>query len=454
MKVAKSYEITDAKISFVSLVDKAANKKQFLITKAEKGTANFTTYGRILKVDTQHHYVTGIVYEPMAEDSHGNFMTEEEIIKAAYWFAKNGDKIDLQHSFEKLSDAFVVETWVNKSDTVIEGEEIKKGTWLLTVEISDPDVWDQIQKGELTGFSMGGVGKYSDQDVDIAGIEKGGQSSMRDKNTAGQADAQKEQKGIFKKLAEMFGLDVVEKGAMLDNYSASIKSTRFWTAFYTLEDLLYRYNWTTDRWEYEKDERVIKEALEEFSAIITEVLTEQSIIKALATDKPVRKAGKKMSAANKTKLDEIAQSLADFSAQFNEEEDESVEKNAKEETEVKPEDIQKMIQDEIKKALETAAPAPAPAAPVVKAEDTKEKAPAAPLTKEDVAFIIAAEIKKALADEESGEENDEAPLTKEDVAEVVRKELAAVLKAKGVASNLNDTGQVQKSEQHYLHGIL
>ena len=33
-KIAKAYAITDAKISFVSLVNKAANKKQFLITKS------------------------------------------------------------------------------------------------------------------------------------------------------------------------------------------------------------------------------------------------------------------------------------------------------------------------------------------------------------------------------------------------------------------------------------
>ncbi len=40
-KIEKAYAITDAKISFVSLVDKAANKKQFLITKAEHGSASF-----------------------------------------------------------------------------------------------------------------------------------------------------------------------------------------------------------------------------------------------------------------------------------------------------------------------------------------------------------------------------------------------------------------------------
>ena len=48
-RIAKAYAITDAKISFVSLVNKAANKKQFLITKSENGAANFATFGRILK---------------------------------------------------------------------------------------------------------------------------------------------------------------------------------------------------------------------------------------------------------------------------------------------------------------------------------------------------------------------------------------------------------------------
>ena len=50
--VQKAYAITDAKISFVSLVDKAANKRKFLITKAENGEASFVTYGRIIKADT------------------------------------------------------------------------------------------------------------------------------------------------------------------------------------------------------------------------------------------------------------------------------------------------------------------------------------------------------------------------------------------------------------------
>ena len=152
MNISKAYEITDAKIKFVSLVDKAANLKKFLITKAEAGKATFSTYGRIVKADAANHFVTGVVYEPLTEDAHGNFMTEEEITKAAYYFAKNGGDVDLQHSFEPLDGAEVVESWIAKADFQIGDETVQKGTWLMTMEIDNQQIWDAIEKGEITGF--------------------------------------------------------------------------------------------------------------------------------------------------------------------------------------------------------------------------------------------------------------------------------------------------------------
>lgn len=453
LKIKKSYEITDAKISFVSLVDKAANKKQFLITKAEKGVADFSTYGRILKVDDEHHYITGVVYEPLVKDSHDNFMTEEEIIKTAYWFAKNGDKVDLQHSFEELDDAVVVESWVTKSDETIEDEEIKKGTWLMTVEISDSDIWDKIQKKEITGFSMGGVGKYSDVDVDLDNIEKNiEKGDVKGMNT------DTEKKGIFKKLAETLGFDVVEKGAMSEEYNRKQRSSSFWNAMGTLEDLLCRGHWDyyTDRYvyDYENDETAIKEALTEFSEIVTQILTEESITKALsmADSSSIKKAGKKMSTTNKTKLDEIVQSLNDFTSQFAENEEEEVQKSQikKEEVEVKPEEIKTLIQEEIKKAMN---PEPKKEEEVVKATEKKEEM----VTKADIQEIIAAEIKKALGedDEEEVIEKEDDKLTKDTIAEVIRKELSTALQSRGVATNLNGENEtVKKSENHYLHGFL
>ena len=196
--ITKAYAISDAKISFVSLVDKAANKKQFLITKAAgEGKKNFVTKGRIIKADTDSHFVTGIVYEPMVEDSQGNYMTEEEITKAAYWFAKNANSVDLQHCFVKCEDVSVVESYIAKCDMEIEGQAVKKGTWLMTVEVTNDDIWDAVQKGEITGFSMGGVGVYSEEDVDLSNVEKSD-----------------EPKGLLKKLVKALGFEVVEKGAV------------------------------------------------------------------------------------------------------------------------------------------------------------------------------------------------------------------------------------------------
>jgi len=279
LNVLKAYAISDAKIQFVSLVDKAANKRRFIITKAEDGEASFQVYGRIVKTDSKHHYVTGIVYEPMVEDSDGNYMTEEEITKAAYWFAKNGDKVDLQHSFETLENAKVVETWIAKADFSIGDEKVKKGSWLITVEISDNEIWDKIEKGEITGFSMGGVGKYSDKDVDLSAIEK------QKINTG-------ENKSIFKKLASAFGFDIVEKGAVADKFKSKTQSTLFWNAWYSLQETLSHYDWTTDKQEFETDEDTIREALQEFSEIVIDVLAEKSVTKALTVDLPVEKAGK------------------------------------------------------------------------------------------------------------------------------------------------------------------
>ena len=49
--IKKAYAISDAKIQFVSLVGKAANKRKFIITKSETepDKAQFTSEGRIIK---------------------------------------------------------------------------------------------------------------------------------------------------------------------------------------------------------------------------------------------------------------------------------------------------------------------------------------------------------------------------------------------------------------------
>lgn len=459
-KVQKAIEISDAKIQFMSLVDKAANKRQFLVTKQEGGQAQFATTARIVKVDDATHYITGIAYEPLAEDAHGNFMTEPEIRKAAYWFAKNGDKVDIQHSFEKAEGLSVVENYVAPCDMTIGETPVVKGTWIITVECANDEVWQAVQKGELTGFSMGGVGKYSEQDVPLNDVTK---------------TAEAEERGFFKKLAKFFGFEVVEKGEVLDRYNESARNSAFWNAVYALEDvLLYHYEYRDGVYTNTVSPDKVHEALADFNRILTDVMTLSGDAVVKAVELPVCKAGKKMSGANKAKLDEICQALSDFKTAFDEDPEEKEEEDTtkkKEDNNMTKAEIQAEVNAAVVKALTEAGvikagpapqatPAPQPAAPVKKATE-----PAAPAeqAKEgvDVEAMVAkaaeAAVKKTLIEagliEEEADPN--APVTKGEVQQIVTDALAPMLKAFSLPQNLNNEGQVAKSDgEHYLHGLL
>jgi len=459
-KVQKAIEISDAKIQFMSLVDKAANKRQFLVTKQEGGQAQFATTARIVKVDDATHYITGIAYEPLAEDAHGNFMTEPEIRKAAYWFAKNGDKVDIQHSFEKAEGLSVVENYVAPCDMTIGETPVVKGTWIITVECANDEVWQAVQKGELTGFSMGGVGKYSEQDVPLNDVTK---------------TAEAEERGFFKKLAKFFGFEVVEKGEVLDRYNESARNSAFWNAVYALEDvLLYHYEYRDGVYTNTVSPDKVHEALADFNRILTDVMTLSGDAVVKAVELPVCKAGKKMSSANKAKLDEICQALSDFKTAFDEDPEEKEEEDTtkkKEDNNMTKAEIQAEVNAAVVKALTEAGvikagpapqatPAPQPAAPVKKATE-----PAAPAeqAKEgvDVEAMVAkaaeAAVKKTLIEagliEEEADPN--APVTKGEVQQIVTDALAPMLKAFSLPQNLNNEGQVAKSDgEHYLHGLL
>lgn len=449
-RIAKAYEMTDAKITFVSLVDKAANKKRFLITKAGDGNAQFLTYGRILKADKEAHYITGVVYEPMVEDTQGNYMTEDEITKAAHWFAKNGSNVDLQHSFEPLEGAAVVESSVAKCDFEIDGEPIRKGTWLMTVEVTDPAVFEAVEKGEITGFSMGGVGQYSQEDVDIA---KAG--TLTDAKS-------KEGKGILKRLAGMFGMDVVEKGAVKDSYIGRITSENFWQAFYALQDVLFRWSWHDDRYMPESDPVAIQEALADFNEIVTELLADPGTV-AKSVD-GIRKAGKKLSAANRDTLKGIHESLGEFLSKFEDEEEEGMEMTKAEMQEIvkaavaecmgNPPIGQKtgagssITKNDIVEAVRQ----------VVAGEASPQGAQASSgstVTKADVQGMIEAAIRKATGEEDTDGQGERRESLEEAITKAVSVAMEPFMKQAGFPTNLNN-GDVQKAaeEMHYLHGII
>lgn len=424
--IERAYEITDAKITFVSLVDAAANKKTFLITKAKDGQAEIKLTGKILRQDQEKHLVTGVVYAPMEEDTWGTFMNAEEIEKAAHWFMRNGSRnSDIQHSFEPNRDCSVVESWIARSDEEMGGETVKAGTWLMTVEIADSDIWGKITRGEITGLSMGGVGTYSEEDTDLDTIEK--------------SDAA-EKRGLLTRLAEFLGMSPIERGEMADMYAERRKTSAFWEAFSSLEDTLRKYDYREDKYIYETDEGKIRDALTDFEAILHNILTsEQPIAMSVMGPATIEKSKKEDTEVTKEQLEEAINRAAELA-------------------------VEKLTKAEGESAEATAATeTPAETAEAPAAEATPEQTPEgesndggesadAPITRADIEKMIADAIEKAAAPKEDA-------LTPETVTDMVNraveKAVEPVLKHVGTPGNLNGDSVERSSEgQHYLHGIL
>ena len=463
-KIEKAHALSDAKIQFVSLVDKAANKRQFLITKAEGDSASFQSYGRIVKADSSTHEVTGIVYEPMAEDTDGEYMTAEEIEKAAHWYMKNSGSVDIQHCFVKAENIHVVESHIAKCDEDYDGTTVKKGTWVMTAEIEDDAVWDSIQKGEITGFSMGGIATRSDEDVDLNAaedVEKAEDSGEAPDSLFGR---------ITKAIKDVFNSekrqDKVEKGEMADRFNAQAKEKNLSTAWYALRDTFegYQYDESTGSWGwgYTADESKIREALTDFNAIVTKILTSDNIIGEIekaAKEAPIQKAGKSLSSKNYNALKTICGNLQSFLAEFEDGSDDAeagdagddgagVEKSdhdKKEVIEMTKSEVESLVTEVVKAQLE---PITAQIAEITKAEqpetqETKE------VTKDEAddpkADEVTTDVVKSVVTEALTEAL--APITQQ---------IDAIKKSRALPSNLNGgpDSEVNKSEVHYLHGIL
>ena len=246
----------------------------------------------------------------------------------------------------------------------------------------------------------------------------------------------------------------------------------FWNAMNTLEEVLYSYDNITGRWRYETDEGRVRECLEDFNQIITSILTgKESITKAIQTERPVEKAGKKLSGKNKETLNGIYESLGTFLKEFDDPEDTSdpekgdgkteekgkKSKTDKEEKEVTKQELEQVVSAAIAKAMgdekqQDGAQAAQGGAGTVEKAEGKDNPATAEITAETVEKMVEAAIKKAL---EPQHETVTAEQVEAMITAAVEKAVTPVLKSRGLPSNL-DGSNVEKAagEEHYLHGIL
>lgn len=146
----------------------------------------------------EKRYTLGIVYEPGVIDLQDDFTTEEEIEKACWEFSKlmqgrttltkmglklldavfkaaregksvrldvtevadtiekSGVGLGSMHEYWSDELGTIVENYIAPVDFVIDGQQVKKGTWLMGIQWA-PEYFEKVKKGEINGLSMGGT---------------------------------------------------------------------------------------------------------------------------------------------------------------------------------------------------------------------------------------------------------------------------------------------------------
>lgn len=95
-------------------------------------------------------------------DATGDYTSLDEIRKAKESFNK---QLAAQRKLANLwhiypTDVFTpIESYIAPADMVIGDKAVKKGTWLVQLQINDDQTWELVKSGEINGISIGAVAK-------------------------------------------------------------------------------------------------------------------------------------------------------------------------------------------------------------------------------------------------------------------------------------------------------
>lgn len=115
--------------------------------------------------DEELRLVYAEVYAPNVPDSSGDYMTVEEVRKAAYDFVRKGRlaNVDVQHDNKTTEGVQIVESFISREDD----KTFLPNSWVVGVHIPDDDLWSRVKKGEINGFSLEALTKVEDVEVEV-----------------------------------------------------------------------------------------------------------------------------------------------------------------------------------------------------------------------------------------------------------------------------------------------
>jgi hypothetical protein len=106
--------------------------------------------------DEAQQIVYGVVLIPEQVDSQGDIVGADEIEAAAHQFLTQYRQSGIQHVGDALPSLEVIESYIAPVDMEVAGQQVPQGAWIIAVKINDPEIWQMVLDGRLTGFSIQG----------------------------------------------------------------------------------------------------------------------------------------------------------------------------------------------------------------------------------------------------------------------------------------------------------
>lgn len=125
-----------------------------LSSRVEKASRAFS--GDLVKSDEEKQIAYYTVYAADEVDAHGEWVSPEEIERAAHDYLAEMRHVGKHH--EALEDGEVVESYIAPAEFELGGETVKQGDWVAAIRWGD-EAWDDVKSGVTPAISMGGAAR-------------------------------------------------------------------------------------------------------------------------------------------------------------------------------------------------------------------------------------------------------------------------------------------------------
>lgn len=108
------------------------------------------------------------------------WFSEETIAKASSLYLKNSNhtSANFDHTNQFTDKVYIIESWIVTDPEIDKSKALgfneTKGTWMVTYQVDDKELWDEIKQSDFTGFSIEGLfdsfNRIEDDEIKIKNI--------------------------------------------------------------------------------------------------------------------------------------------------------------------------------------------------------------------------------------------------------------------------------------------